>query len=165
MALTADEQVLADRIAAEVISALPDAVEVARRANYQMARQLTIAYVSFAATIVVTLFIDQHLPRWPLYTFALILLLIAGFWNRKADDYRRQGADPYMLRERERRVALRIVVVVPVVIVVVAAFVMAGYTTAMLRAPLTVIFFLWVWDLVGLMRAESLTKAAQQPTS
>lgn len=162
MALTRDEQALADRIAAEVISAMPDAIETARRANYTMARQLTIAYISFASTVVITLFIDQRLPRWPLYMFAFFLFVTAGFWNRKADEFRRQGADPYLIEQRERRLAIRIVVLVPLVIVLVAVFGMAGYSAAMLRTPLTVVFFLWVWDLVGLMRAQGAERAAQR---
>jgi len=152
--LTRDEQALANKIAAEVISAMPDAVEGARRANYAMARQLTIAYISFASTVLITLFIDQNLPRWPLYMFAFFLFVTAGFWNLKADEYRRQGGDPHLLKQHQRRQGARIVVLVPLVVVLVAAFVMAGYAPAMLGAPLTVVFFLWLWDLVALMRAQ-----------
>ena len=154
MSLINDEQALADRIAAEVISLMPDPIEIARRANHSMARQLTIVYVSFASTVLVTLFIDQHLPRWPLYTFILVLLLMAGFWNSRADRYRRQGADPYLIKHREHRQAVRIVVMVPIVILSVAAFGMAGYAAALLRAPLTIVFILWAWDLITLMYAQ-----------
>lgn len=169
MTLTRDEQALANKIAAEVISAMPDAVEVARRANYAMARQLTIAYISFASTVVITLFIDQKLPRWPLYMFAFFLFVTAGFWNLKADQYRRQGGDPHLVKMHRRRQGVRIVVLVPLVVVIVAAFVMAGYAPAMLGTPLTVVFFLWLWDLVALMRAQGAEnadrRAAEAPES
>jgi hypothetical protein len=140
---------------------MPDMVEVARRANYSMARQLTIAYFSFASTVLITLFIDQNLPRWPLYMFVVILLLTAGFWNRKADEYRRQGADPYLMKQRERRLATRMVVLTPVVILFVAAFGLAGYGAALLQGPLVIVFILWVWDLVGLMRAQGRVRTAE----
>ena len=162
MSLIHDEQALADRIAAEVISLMPDPIEAARHANYSMARQLTIVYVSFAATVLVTLFVDQHLPRWPLYAFILVLLIAAGFWNGRADRYRRQGADPYLIKQREQRQAVRIVVLVPVVILLVAAFGMAGYSGAMLGAPLTIVFILWVWDLVTLLYAQGQARAEEQ---
>ena len=165
MSLTIDDHALAERIAAEVVSQMPDPMETARSVNFTMARQLTIAYVSFASTVLITITIDAHLPRWPLYIFVAFLFVIAGFWNRRADQFRRDATDPYMLKHHQRRQMIRLVVLVPVVLLLVAAFGMAGYAAAMLRTPLTIVFILWVWDLLGLMRATGLAKAAEQASA
>lgn len=162
MALTVDEKALANQIAAEVISAIPSPVESARRANFMMARQLTIAYLSFAATIMITLFIDEHLPRWPLWVFAFFLFITSMFWNRKANEYRKEGGDPYLVKMHERRLFTRIVVLVPLTIVLVAIFGMAGYNEAMLKTPLTIVFVLWLMDLIGLLRSQGADHSARQ---
>lgn len=161
MALTVNEKALANEIAAEVISAIPSPVESARRANFMMARQLTIAYLSFGATIVVTLFIDQNLPRWPLWVFAFFLFITSLFWNSRANQFRREGGDPYLVKMHERRLFTRVVVMVPLVIILVLIFGLAGYSGAMLKGPLAIVFVLWFMDLIGVMRSQSAERSAR----
>lgn len=161
MALTVDEKTLANEIAAEVISAIPSPIEAARRANFMMARQLNIAYLSFAATVMITLFIDQALPRWPLWVFAFFLFVTSMFWNSKANQFRREGGDPYLVRLHERRLFTRVVVIVPLVIIMVAIFGMTGYTGALLKAPLGIAFVLWFMDLIAVMRSQSADRTAR----
>lgn len=126
-----------------------------------MARQLTIAYLSFAATVMVTLFIDQALPRWPLWVFAFFLLVTSIFWNSKANQFRREGGDPYLVKVHERRLFTRVVVIVPLVILLTAIFGLSGYSGAMLKGPLTIAFVLWFFDLLAVMRSQSADRTAR----